>query len=162
MANIVIERRPLPDEILDTWRSSRPEFGEFVDAFMANPQHSSRTHGRTAHLEGDDDGTEPAPGLVLVDEDGNELWLYGLVCGYWGAGPRVAMNVLFAEGFDLDSVVQVGTAGYLHLSKNGPGEYVPRFPEPKDEAATEKIRSSLADRRPGDRTHDRVGGGAPV
>jgi hypothetical protein len=83
---------------LATWRDNRKLFGRFIEARIYSLSDGALIDGRYCHW--DEDVIDPhPPSTVLIDEQGNELWLSGTSCGYSGEGPSGAERILREELF---------------------------------------------------------------
>lgn len=105
---------------LNVWKTSRPLFGEFIEVYC------SRTYGLRRYELGREDlttgealpiGSPTGPSMVLIDEQGSELWLSGCLAGYMGEGPSATGYILRAEAFEPRHINLVPYADHLHLRK---------------------------------------------
>jgi hypothetical protein len=83
---------------LATWRDNRKLFGRFIEARIYSLSDGALIDGRYCRWGEDVIHPQP-PCTVLIDEQGNELWLSGTSCGYAGEGPSGAERILREELF---------------------------------------------------------------
>lgn len=120
---------------LMTWRATRPLFGEFIHAIGHFEGFSPYLYGAIGpgFQRGDKDSPIlrdyiRAPGLVLLDQHENQLWLDGCAIGFGGEGPTGTAYILVKEGFSEDHVNRyVPHCSRLHLAKGEPEPIVADF-----------------------------------
>jgi hypothetical protein len=83
---------------LQAWGEHRQLFGTFIEARVYASSDGAVIDGRLCWW---DKGIllPVAPAMVLIDDQGNELWLSGTPCGYTGEGSGGAERILREEGF---------------------------------------------------------------
>jgi hypothetical protein len=83
---------------VDAWRNNRKLFGNFVEARVYSQSDGGLIDGRRSRWS-DDVMYPESPKMVLIDDQGNELWLSGTPCGYVGQGSSGAEKILREEQF---------------------------------------------------------------
>jgi hypothetical protein len=81
---------------VEVWENNRGLFGTFVEARVYAYSDGAMIDGRLCRWRID---RPDAPKMVLIDDQGNELWLSGTPCGYGGQGAGGAVRILRQEGF---------------------------------------------------------------
>ncbi len=119
------------------FREHRHEFGEFIEAHLFRHDDNAILAGffdlrdtRAADVVAVRFRDPVAPGLVLRDEHGQELWLAHCNCGYGGQGPGDSATVLGEAGFADELVEAVFRHQVLTLRKNQPTPVVAHASKP--------------------------------
>ena len=86
---------------LQFWRENRARFGTFVEARAYLSDDDAIVDGRrfASTVDGPQFAWPQSPKLVLIDDNGDELWLTACCCGYGGTGPGGTEEILVAEDF---------------------------------------------------------------
>ncbi|WP_042428014.1 hypothetical protein [Streptacidiphilus anmyonensis] len=119
-------------ESLRFWRDNRSKFGTFVEARAYLSDDDAIVDGRrfASTVSGPQYAWPQSPKLVLVDENGDELWLTACCCGYGGTAPGGTEDILIEEGFvdtpeDAARLVADHLVLVLHKGAAQPVEAVP-------------------------------------
>ncbi|BAU28240.1 helix-turn-helix protein [Aneurinibacillus soli] len=124
MAPELFDRSGSTYDSIDFFRENRHKLGQIVHAYaFFNPidaaihnfyvpsQHFKR--GVFLNIE--------TPHLVLVDTEGNEMWISGCNCGYGGTGPHGSQTVLQECGFPQKEIDNIFRYRVVKLFKDPDG-----------------------------------------
>lgn len=118
--HVLISHTDITRASLNVWKASRPLFGEFTEAYCSRTFGFRRYELGRGDLETGEElpiGTPGGPSMVLIDDQGSELWLSGCVAGYMGEGVSGTGYILRAEAFDPKHINLVPYADHLHVRK---------------------------------------------
>jgi hypothetical protein len=121
----IVDILEIPRSSLMLWRATRPLFGGFTEAICYWQGDSQYRYAAVdpSHPNHEDHPIDSTfintPGLILIDEHGNDLWLSGCGCGYTGEGPTATAYILFHEGFSEDHINRfIPHCASFHLVKD--------------------------------------------